>query len=348
MSELSAGEIDDNESFKEYLKYRADSSHLFSEAWYEQTPVNVDVSERYVITVKDSEGKTVHNATVTIDSSDGSWQGFSYADGRSLFMPLALRSDEFEGTLTLTAEKDGALGTTEVERTIPTGGEWEVVLDGAPDPLESIKLDVLYLLDATGSMADEIESIKSTLTSVASRISDIDAAVDLRMGMVAYRDRGDAYVTQVYEFDSDIPAFADRVAGVQADEGGDTPESVNEALHASLDSVEWRQDDTVRLVIMVADAGPHMDYQNDPGYDEAMATALRRGVKIHTIASSGLDEFGEYVFRQVAQHTMGKFVFIVYGENGDTPHSVGDQYTIQNLDDLVVNLVAAELDHLND
>lgn len=299
--------------------------------------------------MKDSEGKTVHNATVTIESSDGSWQGFSYADGRSLFMPLALSNeDEFEGTLTLTAEKDGAFGTTEVERTIPAGGEWEVVLDGAPDPLESIKLDVLYLLDATGSMSDEIESIKSTLASVASRISDIDAAVDLRMGMVAYRDRGDAYVTQVYEFDSDIQAFADRVAGVQADEGGDTPESVNEALHASLDSVEWRQDDTVRLVIMVADAGPHMDYQNDPGYDEAMATALRRGVKIHTIASSGLDEFGEYVFRQVAQHTMGKFVFIVYGENGDTPHSVGDQYTIQNLDDLVVNLVAAELDHLDD
>ena len=86
--------------------------------------------------------------------------------------------------------------------------------------------------------------------------------------------------------------------------------------------MDWRKGDAVRLIILVADAGPHMDYENDSGYDEAMATALRRGIKIHTIASSGLDEFGEYVFRQLAQHTMGRFVFILYGEGGDTPHLV--------------------------
>ena len=76
-----------------------------------------------------------------------------------------------------------------------------------------------------------------------------------------------------------------------------------------------------------------------------MIEAHRRGIKIFTIASSGLDDQGEYVFRQISQHTMGRFIFIVYGSDGLTPHHVSE-YTVQNLDDLVVRLVEEELSHL--
>ena len=76
-----------------------------------------------------------------------------------------------------------------------------------------------------------------------------------------------------------------------------------------------------------------------------MIEAHRRGIKIFTIASSGLDDQGEYVFRQISQHTMGRFIFLVYGSDGLTSHHVG-QYTVQQLDDLVVRLVEEELSHL--
>ena len=83
-------------------------------------------------------------------------------------------------------------------------------------------------------------------------------------------------------------------------------------------------------------------YAQDYDYTEEMIEANSRGIKIFAIASSGLDDQGEYIFRQIAQHTMGRFIFIVYGAGRTTPHHVG-QYTIEQLDSLVVRLVEEEL-----
>ena len=105
----------------------------------------------------------------------------------------------------------------------------------------------------------------------------------------------------------------------------------------------WRLDDAIRLIVLVADAPPHLDYVEDYDYAVEMIEANRRGMKIFTIASSGLDNQGEYIFRQIAQHTMGRFIFILYG--GETSHSVSE-YSVEQLDALVVRLVQEELAHV--
>ena len=78
-----------------------------------------------------------------------------------------------------------------------------------------------------------------------------------------------------------------------------------------------------------------------------MRRAQSEGIKIFAVASSGLDSQGEYIFRQLAQQTMGKFVFILYetGPQGEltTPHEVGDDYSVQRLDQLIVRLITEEL-----
>jgi hypothetical protein len=113
--------------------------------------------------------------------------------------------------------------------------------------------------------------------------------------------------------------------------------------------VEWRSEDTVKLIFLVADAPPHLDYAQDYDYVEEMENAARNGIKIFPIASSGLDDQGEYIFRQLAQYTMGRFIFLTYegptnaGAPGDvTTHHVED-YSVENLDDLLVRLVEEEL-----
>ena len=168
--------------------------------------------------------------------------------------------------------------------------------------------------------------------------------------MVTYRDRGDDYVTQTYDFDHNVRRFTRAVRNVSADGGNDYPESLNEALHQAVNNVSWREDNAVRLVFLLADAPPHLDYPQDYDYIQEAAEARRRGIKIFAVASSGLDSQGEYVFRQIAQQTMGKFIFILYetGPQGrlDTPHDVGD-FTINRLDSLIVRLVQEELGELN-
>ena len=98
---------------------------------------------------------------------------------------------------------------------------------------------------------------------------------------------------------------------MKADGGGDYPESLNQALHEAVNDMRWR-DDAIRLVFLVADAPPHLDYPQDEDYAVEMVRARQKGIKIFSVASSGLDDQGEYVFRQLAQQTMGKFIFILY------------------------------------
>ncbi|MYB76282.1 MAG: VWA domain-containing protein, partial [Chloroflexi bacterium] len=282
------------------------------------------------------------NASVSV-TFDGTslFEGLTYANGRTLFFPKTVKESSDAQVFSIRVDKDGTSQLVEFERT--EGALWEIQLELADQPIEQVPLDVLFLLDATGSMADEINQIKSTLLSISHRISDLPSQPDLRFGMVTYRDRGDQFITRTYPFESNIMEFVTSIQGVVADGGGDEPESLNEALHVAVNQVDWRLGDAIRLVFLIADAPPHLDYIEDYDYAEEMVRASQRGIKIFPIASSGLNTQGEYIFRQIALHTMGKFIFILYG--GSTSHDVGE-YTVENLDDLVVNLVEEELSHL--
>ncbi len=332
--ELTAGEVDDNQRWTEYLQYRDE---------YRGPRVHdVDVSERYTITVLDPLGRPVPNATVSVSAGEKPiFEGRTYANGQILFFPRAFPETANAETFRLHVEKDGVGQSIDAER--DREFDWTVHLDVDQSYGDSVPLDLLFLLDATGSMADEIDQIKTTLLSISERINELPSRPDLRFGMVTYRDRGDDFVTRVYDFDANVPAFLSTIQDVVADGGGDTPESLNEALHVAVHRPDWRLDDAIRLIILVADAPPHLDYVEDYDYAEEMMEANRRGMKIFTIATSGLDTQGEYIFRQMAQHTMGRFLFILYG--GETSHSVSE-YSIENLDDLVVRLVQEELAHL--
>ena len=340
LARLSAGEVNDNERWGEYLQYRDQ---------YTGPPVHdVDVSERYVITVIDSNGRPVPNARVRVSAGQFSlFEGLTYASGQTLFFPLAFADGEGAESFLLDVEKDGISHQVE----FPRGEEreesgWTVTLDPDQSHSDGVALDVLFLLDSTGSMADEIDQIKDTLLSISSRISDLPSRPDLRFGMVAYRDREDEFVTRAYDFDQEVERFLETIRNVKAEGGGDYPESVNEALSAAVHEPSWRLEDAIRLIFLIADAPPHLDYADDYSYADVMIEAHRRGLKVFSIASSGLDEQGEYVFRQISQHTMGRFIFIVYGADGTTSHNVSE-YTVERLDDLVVSLVQQELEFLS-
>jgi hypothetical protein len=135
---------------------------------------------------------------------------------------------------------------------------------------------------------------------------------------------------------------------------------LNEALHETVHGLSWRRD-AVRLVVLVADAPPHLDYCTTPAsqhaicpmYDRDMQAALAKGIKLFAVGASGLDPSGEFIFRQMAQYTAGRFVFLTYknakesssGPGSETVHDV-KQYSVQTLDKLIVRLVGEELAHL--
>jgi len=344
-STLKAGEIDDNAEWDDYLLYRQESLDAFGEY------VNdVDVSGRRIITVTDSDGLPVLGATVTVTLGNTVVsETRTYADGRTLYLPNANPDSQAEGNMVITVEKDGVTSSIDMSLVRMAGPNIDFVLDTTLNRA-TVKLDVVFLLDATGSMGDEIGQLQENILSITRQIDDM-GEVDVRYGLVHYRDREDDYVSQVHDFTPDVDEFQADLNSVRADGGGDTPESLNEGLHDALQSVEWRGADTIKLVFLVADAPPHLDYPDDYDYADEMLYAGEKGIKIHPIASSGLDPIGEYIFRQIGQTTMGRFIFLTYA--GGEPGTVGEErpdleaseqdYTVDFLDGLVVQLVEDEI-----
>jgi hypothetical protein len=344
---LTAGEIDDNELFEKYLDY--------VRAYYGPAVHALDVSERHIISARDAQGLPVLDAHVTA-FADGQlvFEGRTTAAGQVLVHPRALGLGA-GSTLAVRVEKNGSVN--EVSFVSGQSDHHVVKLDHANRDGAPVALDILFLIDATGSMDDEINKLKSTILEISAQVDALPSRPDVRFAMVTYRDHGDAYVSRAHDFTPDVSAFQAELDQVRARGGGDYPEALNEALHQAIWDVEWREGEAVRLVFLVADAPPHIEPQQDPSYDQDMIEAVRRGIKIVSIASSGLDDQGEYVFRQLAQFTLGRFVFLTYQEAGqpssgpgeETSHSVEPQdYTVDVLDRLIVRLVADDLAALGD
>lgn len=340
---LKAGEIDDNADWDNYLTYRKESLESFAQYVHD-----VDVSGRQIITVTDGL-LPVLGANVSI-FADGELisSAHTYANGQTLFFPNANFASKGKSEFLVEIEKNGTTQSFEMNLR-QAGPRWEFAID-ADVPRENVKLDVLFLLDATGSMADEIAQLQGNILSISQQIDSM-GSVDVRYGLVHYRDFEDEYVTRVHEFTPDVTRFQNDLNAVVADGGGDTPEALNEGLYDALHKVEWRGNDTIKLIFIVADAQPHLDYNNHADYAVEMLYAADHGIKIHPIASSGLDGVGEYIFRQIGQTTMGHFIFLTYagatgGEAGDTRTDLeagSEEYTVDFLDGLVVRLIEEEI-----
>ena len=153
-----------------------------------------------------------------------------------------------------------------------------------PGTNERPVVEVVFVLDTTGSMAGLIQAAKDKIWSIASTLASAQPAPQIRMGLVAYRDRGDAYVTQVVDLSSDLDSMQATLMQFQAGGGGDGPESVNQALHDAVRGIAWSKDPkTYKVIFLVGDAPPHMDYQDDVKYPETVALARQNGIVVNAV-----------------------------------------------------------------
>ncbi|MFM8331605.1 MAG: VWA domain-containing protein [Candidatus Methylumidiphilus sp.] len=175
------------------------------------------------------------------------------------------------------------------------------------NPNQRPQIDVVFVLDTTGSMGGLIQAAKEKIWAIASSMAQAQPAPEIRLGLVAYRDRGDAYVTRVVDLSADLDTVYAALMDFKAEGGGDGPESVNEALHDALHKISWRQEASAyKVVFLVGDAPPHRDYQDDVKYTVSLNEAKQRGIVVNSI-QCGNDGSATADWRQIAQLGGGSY-----------------------------------------
>ncbi len=267
-------------------------------------------------------------ATVFLDTMTAS-------DGRALFIP-ALDGVSASGRYEVEVSVDGAKKETFAISDQP----WAMTIPATsslPD-----KLDLAFIVDATGSMGDELEFLKTEAAHISSRIAASYPGVDVRFGLIVYRDEGDLYISRGYGF-ADLTAFKYFLDQQKAGGGGDYPEAMDVALDEATMRLPWRSGNVARVAFLIADAPPHNDKM--AGTFAAMNTLRKMQVRLYPVAASGVGDLAEYVMRLGAFMTLGRYLFLTDDSGVGSSHAEPRVpcYEVEKLEALMIRMVASEL-----
>src|SRR5262245_8085241 len=179
-----------------------------------------------------------------------------------------------------------------------------------PAAADQPRIEAVFVLDTTGSRGGLIEGAKRKIWSIANQMATAKPAPKIRIGLVAYRDHGDDYVTKLTPLSDDLDAVYNDLMKFQAAGGGDGPESVNQALNEAVTKFEWsKASKTLRLNYLVGDAPPHMDYTQDVKYPESCKAAAKAGITINTIQCGAMADTTP-IWQEIARKAEGEYFAI--------------------------------------
>lgn len=194
----------------------------------------------------------------------------------------------------------------DVMAAVPANPAVPIAAPNAPIANQRPKVEVVFVLDTTGSMGGLIQAAKEKIWSIASNMALAQPAPEIRMGLIAYRDRGDAYVTKVIDLSSDLDSIYAALMEFQANGGGDGPESVNQALREAVEKIHWSQDGQVyKTVFLVGDAPPH-NYADEMQTPQILQNALQRGIVVNTVQCGQWQET-QQTWQQIASLGEGEY-----------------------------------------
>jgi hypothetical protein len=329
---LTAGDHDDLLNPELYAAY---ARRFLARANLQELP-RVDTMRVLTVAVQDESGRPIPFARATLTCADGNSLSLeTLADGTAVFYPAL---DRLGDRVRLSVPGAGAARSIDISDQ-PGAQRHAVTMRAAARPVT--KFDLLLAIDTTGSMGDEIDFLKSELRAILAGIRRSHPGLDIRLGLVAYRDEGDAYVTRTYAFTGALEQMQSRLAAQQAEGGGDYPEAMDLALARAV-ALDWRPD-AVKSLLLVADAPPH-DRNVGKAWRAAEAARAKR-IQIVPLAASGVGDLAEYIMRAMAAATQSRYLFLTDDSGIGNPHAAPaiDCYLVTRLDTLVRRVLESQI-----
>lgn len=327
--QLTAGRWSDRDDFGRWqqLLSRGSSYHSMLDAW------NVGHTQRVAISLR-GPSTVPADASLVLSDSRGRpiWQARSDNRGRAdLYLPPGST-----GQLTVRSADGRTLATREVR-----AGEEHQLRVSQDLPVASA-LDLMFVVDTTGSMGDELSYLQTELADIVARVQRSSTqALTVRTSVNFYKDTTDDYVVRSYPFTTDISESLGRLRSEHASGGGDYPEALDAALDDAVHGHTWSDSAVARIMFVVTDAPPHSGYDVGQRLDKAAASAAEQGIRIVPIASSGVDKPTEFMLRHLAVSTGGTYVFLTDHSgigHGHIEPTVGP-HVVAPLNDLLVEVI---------
>lgn len=331
---LTAGDIDDGLNFNAFERYRSAVRRKLG--W----PV-VDTGPVLRAHLVGPDGNPAPGVAFTLSRAGKSpfFSGISGVDAAVTVFP-AMWGGGRRGTVTLRAF--AAQGQAQTEARLSIGAERQIVALPFGGNWQPDFLDLVVVLDTTGCMSDELAWLQRDLVALTKDAVRVAPGVDLRIGLVTYRDQGDQYVVRRYGFERNLNAVQDWLSDARAGGGGDWEEAAHLAMAAAAE-MPWRRGRGERLLVHIADAPPHR--RDAFAYLTAAEALAGDQVQIFGLAASGSAAETEFVMRQAAVMSGGRYVFLTddsgVGAQHDEPTVAC--YRVTALRDLMERILKSEL-----
>lgn len=326
---LTGAELRDNRDWSDFLTVLNNSAESqIAEDW------KLPVFNRVAVTVKN--GNTpLRGAKVVISDNSGTqlWSAVSDHDGHAY---LFLKTSVPANGATIKVNMDGA---KDVSLSYDGSNEITVELDGENS---GVKLDLMLMIDTTGSMGDELEYLKAELRDVVTRAQSESGVQSVRTSVNFYRDDGDEYIVRYFAFKDTVDEAVANLAAQSSNGGGDYPEAVHTALDNAINGHAWDKD-SVKLMFLVLDAPPHQTDDVIDSISDSIARAAEMGIRVIPVMSSGSDTTCEILFRSIAALTGGSYVFLTDDSGIGYPHekpTTSTDYEVEKLNDLMVRIIS--------
>jgi hypothetical protein len=333
---LTAGEWNDLHNWnKHWLDLLADGEIAEYQKMYGFYPKN-----RYTVLLSNEQDFPIADVPVQLLGADGNlyWTAKTDNTGKAELWAQLFNQHEVKGKLKIEMRVNGLVYTLDAPKEAKDGINRQTFNTECKAPKN---VDIVWAVDATGSMGDEIEYLKTELLDVIGRSKAQNPALHFRVGTVFYRDKTDDYLTKSSGLSPDVEKTVDFIRKQAAGGGGDYPEAVHSALEEAILNQPWSENAIARICFLVLDASPHKEPAVIESLQRSIQEAAKRGIRIVPITASGIQKDTEFLMKFFGLATNGTYVFLTdhSGIGGSHIEPTTDEYKVELLNDLLVRVI---------
>ncbi len=333
---LTAGEWNDLHNWnKHWLDLLADGEIAEYQKMYGFYPQN-----RYTVLLSNEQDFPIADVPVQLLGADGTlyWTAKTDNTGKAELWAQLFNPHEVKGKLKIEMRVNGLVYSLDAPKEAKDGINRQTFNTECKAPKN---VDIVWAVDATGSMGDEIEYLKTELLDVIDRSKAQNPALHFRVGTVFYRDKTDDYLTKSSGLSPDVEKTVDFIRKQAAGGGGDYPEAVHSALEEAILNQPWSENAIARICFLVLDASPHKEPAVIESLQKSIQEAAKRGIRIVPITASGIQKDTEFLMKFFGLATNGSYVFLTdhSGIGGSHIEPTTDEYKVELLNDLLVRVI---------